>query len=101
VDGAFAGHAELKKTGNVDGHELITALAPEFWGRGLGPEAGRRLLRYAADDLGLKEVYGMVGAENSTSLRACERLGFRHVRDVVADDGTVTRMLVVSTTEPT
>ncbi|MHA6765600.1 GNAT family N-acetyltransferase [Streptacidiphilus sp. PAMC 29251] len=100
LDGVYAGHAEVKKTGNVDGHELITALAPEFWGRGLGTEVGRGLLRHAAENLGLKEVYGMVGAENTASLAACRRLGFRHLRDVVADDGSVTKMLVVSTTEP-
>ncbi|MFC1411905.1 GNAT family N-acetyltransferase [Streptacidiphilus sp. N1-12] len=100
LDGAYVGHAELKKTGNVDGHELITALVPEYWGRGLGTEVARGLLRYAAEELGLKEVYGMVGAENTASLAACRRLGFRHVRDVVDDDGAVTRMLVISTTEP-
>ena len=100
LDGAYAGHAEVKKTGNVDGHELVTALAPEFWGRGLGTEVVRGLLRHAADDLGLKEVYGMVGAENTASLTMCRRLGFRHLRDVVSDDGSVTKMLVVSTTEP-
>ncbi|MBY8883648.1 GNAT family N-acetyltransferase [Streptomyces sp. PTM05] len=99
LDGTYAGHAEVKKTGNVDGHELITALAPAFWGRGLGSEVIRGLLRHAADDLGLKEVYGMVGAENTASLTMCERLGFRHLRDVVSDDGSVTRMLIVSTTD--
>jgi ribosomal-protein-alanine N-acetyltransferase len=29
----------------------------------------------------------------------CRRLGFRHVRDVIGDDGTVTKLLVVSTTD--
>jgi hypothetical protein len=29
----------------------------------------------------------------------CRRLGFRHVRDVTGDDGTVTKLLVISTTE--
>jgi RimJ/RimL family protein N-acetyltransferase len=100
LDGAYAGHAEVKPTGNVDGHELVTALAPQFWGRGLGAEVIRGLLRHAAGDLGLKEVYGMVGAENTASLAMCRRLGFRHLRDVVADDGSVTRMLIVSTTDP-
>ena len=101
LDGAYAGHAELKRTGNVDGHELIAALAPEFWGRGLGGEVGRELLRHAADDLGLKEVYGLVGAENTASLAVCRRLGFRHLRDIVSDDGSVTMVMVASTTEPT
>lgn len=100
LDGAYVGHAEVKKTGNVDGHELITALAPPYWSRGLGSEAARGLIRHAADNLGLKELYGMVGAENTASLVACQRLGFRHLRDVVGDDGSVTKMLVISTTEP-
>ncbi|MET7441513.1 GNAT family N-acetyltransferase [Streptomyces sp. NPDC005496] len=98
--GAFAGHAEVKKTGNVDGYELITALAPEYWGQGLGTEVVRGLLRHAAGHLGLKEAYGMVGEGNTASLALARRMGFRHVRDVVGDDGSVTKMLVISTTDP-
>ncbi|WP_329586991.1 GNAT family N-acetyltransferase [Kitasatospora sp. NBC_01250] len=100
LEGAYAGHAEVKKTGNVEGHELVAALAPQYWGRGLGTEVVHGLLRHAADNLGLKEAYGMVGAENTASLAMCRRLGFRHLRDVVGDDGSVTKMLVINTTEP-
>ncbi|WP_329571198.1 GNAT family N-acetyltransferase [Kitasatospora sp. NBC_01266] len=100
LDRTYVGHAEVKKTGNVDGYELIAALAPEYWGRGLGTEVVRGLLSHAAENLGLKEVYGMVGAENTASLAMCRRLGFRHLRDVVADDGSVTQLLAISTTEP-
>lgn len=95
--GGYVGHAEVKPTGNVDGHELVTALAPAYWGHGLGGEAVRGLLRHAADNLGLTEAYGMVGAENTASLSMCRRLGFRHVRDVVDDDGKVTKLLVIPT----
>ncbi|MEV3967394.1 GNAT family N-acetyltransferase [Streptomyces sp. NPDC050698] len=95
----FVGHAEVKKTGNVDGHELIAALAPPYWSRGLGTEAVHGLLRHAADNLGLKEAYGMVGADNAASLAMCRRLGFRHVRDVTGDDGKVTKLMVIATTE--
>ncbi|MFD8522280.1 GNAT family N-acetyltransferase [Streptomyces capillispiralis] len=95
----FVGHAEVKKTGNVDGHELIAALAPPYWGCGLGTEAVHGLLRHAADNLGLKEAYGMVGADNAASLAMCRRLGFRHVRDVTGDDGKVTKLMVIATTE--
>lgn len=95
-EGAYAGHAEVKKTGNVDGHELITALAPGYWGRGLGTEVAHGLLRHAAENLGLTEAYGMVGAGNTASLAMCRRLGFRHLRDVVGDDGSVTKMYVIS-----
>ncbi|MEU7423307.1 GNAT family N-acetyltransferase [Streptomyces sp. NPDC040750] len=100
LKGTYVGHAEVKRTGNVDGHELVTALVPEHWGRGLGGEVVRGLLRHAADNLGLDEAYGMVGAGNTASLTMCERLGFRHVRDVVGDDGSVTKLLVVSTRLP-
>ncbi|WP_269856942.1 GNAT family N-acetyltransferase [Streptomyces sp. RPT161] len=97
----YIGHAELKKTGNVAGHELVAALAPAYWGEGLGSEVVRGLLRHAADTRGLKEAYGMVGAENTASLRMCRRLGFRHVRDIVGDDGSVTKLLVSPTTDIT
>jgi ribosomal-protein-alanine N-acetyltransferase len=30
----------------------------------------------------------------------CRRLGFRHVRDVVGDDGSVTKLLVIPTRDP-
>ncbi|KUL63365.1 GNAT family N-acetyltransferase [Streptomyces sp. NRRL S-1521] len=100
TDGAYVGHAEVKPTGNVDGHELITALAPAYWGKGLGGEAVHGLLRYGADTLGLSEAYGMVGAENTASLALCRRLGFRHVKDVVGDDGAVTKMMVIQTPAP-
>ncbi|MFI1605633.1 GNAT family N-acetyltransferase [Streptomyces griseofuscus] len=97
--GRYIGHAEVKPTGNVEGHELVTALAPGYWGRGLGGEAVRGLLRHAAENLGLTEAYGMVGAENTASLAMCRRLGFRHLRDVVGDDGSVTKLLVIPTAQ--
>lgn len=99
--GTYIGHAEVKKTGNVDGHELVVALAPAYWGRGMGSEVVHALLRHASDNLGLKEAYGMVGARNTASLALCRRLGFRHVRDVVGEDGTVTSMVVISTARAT
>ncbi|MER0477927.1 GNAT family N-acetyltransferase [Streptomyces sp. Edi2] len=96
-EGAYVGHAEIKKTGNVDGYEMIAALVKKSRGRGVGNELVRGLLHYAADTLQLSEVYGMVGAENAASLALGKKLGFTHVRDVVADDGTVTKMLVLPT----
>ncbi|GGV31197.1 GNAT family N-acetyltransferase [Streptomyces spectabilis] len=98
-EGAYIGHAECKKTGNVDGHELIAALLPEYWGKGFGTEVVHGLMRHAADNLGLKEVYGMVGAENEASLALCRRLNARHVRDVVGEDGTVTKMILIPLTD--
>ncbi|MGW7573422.1 GNAT family N-acetyltransferase [Streptomyces sp. NPDC054765] len=97
ADGEYVGHAEIKKTGNVDGYEMVAALVKGSRGRGVGNELVRGVLRYAADTLKLTEVYGMVGAGNAASLTLGKKLGFAHVRDVVADDGTVTKMLVIPT----
>ncbi|MGW7486402.1 GNAT family N-acetyltransferase [Streptomyces sp. NPDC054786] len=97
AEGVYVGHAEIKKTGNVDGYEMVAALVKDSRGRGVGNELVRGLLHYAAHTLKLNEVYGMVGAENAASLALGKKLGFAHVRDVVADDGTVTKMLVMST----
>ncbi|MEV5122664.1 GNAT family N-acetyltransferase [Streptomyces decoyicus] len=97
AEGVYVGHAEIKKTGNVDGYEMVAALVRQSWGKGVGTELVRGLLHYAADTLKLDEVYGMVGAENAASLALGKKLGFAHVRDVVGDDGTVTKMLVLPT----
>jgi ribosomal-protein-alanine N-acetyltransferase len=98
LDGTYVGHAEVKRTGNVDGHELVTALAPGYWGKGLGTETVRGLLRHAADNLRLTEVYGMVGAGNSASLAMARKLGFRQQREVVGEDGTVSLVVVLPVT---
>ncbi|GAA1979869.1 GNAT family N-acetyltransferase [Kitasatospora viridis] len=95
--GEYAGHAEIKPTGNVPGHEMITALAPAFWRHGLGSEAVRGLIRYAGDTLGLTEAYGLVGAGNTASLALCRRIGFRELHDLTDEDGTVTKVVVIST----
>ncbi|MER5478902.1 GNAT family N-acetyltransferase [Streptomyces sp. NPDC002734] len=98
LDGTYVGHAEVKRTGNVDGHELVTALAPGYWGKGLGSEAVRGMARHAADNLGLTEVYGMLGAGNTASLAMCRKVGFRPLREVVAEDGSVTLLIVLPVT---
>ncbi|MFE9428496.1 GNAT family N-acetyltransferase [Kitasatospora sp. NPDC006697] len=97
LDGRYAGHAELKPTGNVPGHEAVAALAPAFWRQGLGVEVVRGLIDYAGDGLGLTEVYGLVGAGNTASLALCRRLGFRELNELVGEDGTVTKVVVVPT----
>lgn len=45
-DGRYVGHAELKHTDDVDGHELVYALAHDSWGAGLGTEIARALAEY-------------------------------------------------------
>ncbi|MFC0003863.1 GNAT family N-acetyltransferase [Micromonospora siamensis] len=92
-DGELVGHAEIKRTDDVDGHEIIYALLPSAWGAGLGSEIARAVVAHGFDTLGLSTVYATVAADNTASLALLDRLGFRHERDVTEDDGSTTRVL--------
>lgn len=95
-DGGYLGHAELKHTDTVDGHELIYALRSAYWGRGLGTELARALVEYGFDSLGLDAVHATVDAPNGASLRLLDRLGFVHVRDVEELGEPTVRVLTVT-----
>ncbi|MEH0971121.1 GNAT family N-acetyltransferase [Micromonospora sp. CPCC 205546] len=94
-DGRYVGHAEIKRTEQVDGHEIIYALARPVWGAGLGTELARALVGHGFDTLGLPRVYATVDEANHASLALLGKLGFVHERDIAEEDGGVTRVLVV------
>lgn len=93
-DGLLVGHAEIKPTDVVGGHEIIYALAPTAWGSGLGTELAEAIVAHGFDTLGLTEVHATVAAPNKASLALLDGIGFEHVRDVTEDDGSTTRVLV-------
>ncbi|MDQ2707383.1 MAG: GNAT family N-acetyltransferase [Actinomycetota bacterium] len=92
-DGRMIGHAEIKWTGTVDGHEIIYALIPAVWGSGLGTEVAEAIVTYGFCSLGFSEVHATVAAPNTASLAVLAKLGFEHVRDIDNDDGGITRVL--------
>ncbi|WP_406299470.1 GNAT family N-acetyltransferase [Embleya sp. NBC_00888] len=92
-DGLLVGHAEIKRTDTVGGHEIVYALAPTVWGSGLGTEVAEAIIAYGFDTLGLTEVHATVAASNEASLVLLDRIGFEHVRDIEEDDGHTTRVL--------
>ncbi|MFD3441024.1 GNAT family N-acetyltransferase [Streptomyces sp. NPDC058685] len=93
-DGLLVGHAEIKPTEDVGGHEIIYALAPTAWGSGLGTELAEALVAHGFNSLGLTEVFATVAEANEASLNLLARIGFEHVRDVEEDSGSTTRVLV-------
>ncbi|MFI9772584.1 GNAT family N-acetyltransferase [Streptomyces sp. NPDC052415] len=92
-DGFLIGHAEIKPTDVVGGHEIIYALAPAAWGCGLGTEVAEAIVAYGFDTLKLTHVYATVAAPNKASLTLLGGIGFEHVRDITEDDGSTTRVL--------
>ncbi|MCG3039556.1 GNAT family N-acetyltransferase [Streptomyces sp. S1A] len=91
--GRYVGHAEIKRTDDADGHEIVYALTPAAWGSGLGTEVAEALVAHGFTALGLTEVHATVDAANTASLALLERIGFAHVRDITEDDGGTTRVL--------
>ncbi|MCF2527849.1 GNAT family N-acetyltransferase [Yinghuangia soli] len=95
-DGAYVGHAEIKPSPDpqVDGHELVYALLPRAWGRGLGSEIAAAVTGHGVGALGLAEVHATVDPANAASLALLRKLGYADVRDLVdEDDGEISRLL--------
>lgn len=99
-DGRLVGHAEIKRTDEVNGYEIIYALAPDVWGSGLGRELAEAIVTYGFDTLGLAEVHATVAASNKASLAVLDKLGFEHVRDITEEDGITTQVLTRNLDHP-
>lgn len=93
--GRPVGHAEVKPSPGerIDGWEVVYALDPSVWGRGLGTELVVALTAYGHETLGLDELHATVDPANSASLALLERLGYELLDDI-DEDGELTRHLV-------
>lgn len=58
--------------------EISYWLGVPFWGQGLIPEAMREVIRYAFEDLGLRNLWCGYFDGNEKSRRAQQKCGFRH-----------------------
>ena len=65
---------------SVESAELGWCIGRQWWGRGIMPEAARRVLRHAFEDLGLTRVWCCFYEGNEKSKRVQQKLGFRYVR---------------------
>lgn len=89
----LVGHAEVKDTTEIEGHEIVYALSADVWGRGLGSELARTLVSYCFDVLGLGEVHATVDARNLASLALLKKVGFERMGERVEDNGSTTVVL--------
>lgn len=70
----FVGRHQTALSGPDD--EIGYALSPDFWGRGLMPEAVEELLRYGFEELGLQSIWCNHWEQNQKSRRVIEKCGF-------------------------
>ncbi|KHM92235.1 GNAT family N-acetyltransferase [Xanthomonas vesicatoria] len=73
--GAFAGTLGLLCRETLPMPHIGFALLPAYRGKGYVTEAGRAVLDYARDVLGLSQVCAIVSPDNPDSIRALETLG--------------------------
>jgi ribosomal-protein-alanine N-acetyltransferase len=62
--------------------ELYYGLAKDFWGQGIATEAGRAMVDYGFNVIGLKEIVAVVSPENMASKRVIEKMGMSFVKQV-------------------
>ena len=62
---------------SADEAEIGYWIGVPYWGQGLIPEAARRLMRYAFDELGITTIWCGYFDGNEKSKRAQEKCGFR------------------------
>jgi len=84
ADGQFVGYCGLRHS-QVAGRpevELLYALLPDYWGRGLATEAASAVVQWAFDEHGLVEIWASTQAANTRSRRVMEKIGMtRDPRD--------------------
>jgi len=78
---------------NPDGSaELHYWIRSDRSGRGYTTEAGERILRWGADELGLESFTLWAGVENRASRRVAEKLGFGDSWATARPDGWWSRL---------
>jgi len=79
-DNAFIGWCGLDHRDHDRQNPVLFYLLKEaYWGRGLGTEAAKAVLRHAFCTLGLAQVDGGASAENVASKRVMEKAGMRYL----------------------
>jgi len=86
--GAFMGRAGLKHVyiDGADEIELLYALLPEYWSKGLATEAAKEIVRIGFEELGLENIACFTLPENKASQRIMEKLGFTYEKKCVHAD---------------
>lgn len=83
--GKLVGRGGLSRW-RFEGHEWLEVgwtVRSDLWGRGYATEIGRAGLAVAFDELAATEVVAFTEPYNRRSRAVMERLGMRHVRDII------------------
>jgi RimJ/RimL family protein N-acetyltransferase len=73
--GKLVGHAGLLRPPDWPDLEVGWTVAPEHWGKGYAPEAGRAACEWAHEQLGARHIVSLIHPDNVRSQRVAEKLG--------------------------
>ena len=81
------GMCGLLKRDVLEHIDIGYALLPEFWSQGYALESASAVMSYAREKLGAKRVLAVVNADNQSSIRLLEKMGFHYEKMVrLAED---------------
>jgi RimJ/RimL family protein N-acetyltransferase len=81
--GELIGYCGLLHLGVTERVELLYALLPAWWGRGLATEAARACLRFAFKEAGLERIVAGTDPPNTASLRVIQKLGMTPIGELL------------------
>lgn len=67
----------LIKRDSLEDVDIGFAFLPEYWGRGYAYEAASAVITYGADAFELKRIVAITSADNESSAKLLNKLGFR------------------------
>ena len=80
-------YKELPEYADKLGREIGYVLSKDYWGRGLMPEAVQAVIKYLFDEVKLDFIACGHFVENTQSMRAQEKCGFKHLKLVKYETG--------------
>jgi RimJ/RimL family protein N-acetyltransferase len=87
--GRFIGRCGLLPW-TIDGKEEVEvayAISRDFWGQGLGTEAGQAIVRYAFEKLKISRLVCMIEPENQASIKVARNIGMTFEKEMEDDLG--------------
>lgn len=90
-NGKMIGTCDLRVNESEKSAELAYAINKKYWGNGYAPEAAKRLLELAFQDLKIERLWAKFSSENPASGRVMEKIGMekegilRHTKNLCGD----------------
>ena len=93
--GLLIGAVSLAQRGESTPPDMGWCILEQFMGHAYAAEAGKELLRFARQDLGVKEIVTWPGAENQRSIRVAQKIGFVEGGMVRTSDGGLNMVYIL------